>query len=89
MGSRILSRSFQVEQWDPSADDEEDDGVPQAEMDVDGGDQNPVEPDAEHCDGAEGEPGDDPAGQDHEDPGDVAMVPIADMLNARFGSNNV
>ena len=90
MGSRILSRSFQVERWDPSASGEEDDGVPPAETDADGGTQHPVGPDAEqHCGEMEENGDDDPDGEDHEDPGDVAMVPMADMLNARFGCNNV
>ena len=91
MGSRILSRSFQVEKWEPSATDEGGDGVPQSEMDVDGDQANPTEPD-EHSDGIEEERGDDSDGDeddDGDDAGDVAMVPMADMLNARFGCNNV
>lgn len=89
MGSRILSRSFHVEQWDPSADDEEGDEAPRAQMDVDCGAQGPAGPDTEHCGEVEGEHGDDPDDGDPEDPGDIAMVPMADMLNARFGCNNV
>lgn len=75
IGSRILSRSFQVEQWDNSSSDGEDDGVPQ--------------PDAEHSDGMEQNHDPDPDDEDNGDSGDVAMVPMADMLNARFGCNNV
>jgi len=90
MGSRILSRSFQVEKWDPSANDEEEDGVSQAEMDVDGGHPDPAELDEGHNDDAEEERvGDSDDGDDDGDSGDVAMVPMADMLNARFGCNNV
>jgi len=88
MGSRILSRSFQVEEWDPSANDEGD-GAPQAEMDVDGDRPNSVEPDEGHDGGVEEERGGDSDDEDEDDAGDVAMVPMADMLNARFGCNNV
>lgn len=89
MGSRILSRSFQVEQRGTSPSNEEDDCAPQAEMDVDGGAQNSAEPDAEHSDEVEESHYDDPDDEDHQESGDVAMVPMADMLNARFGCNNV
>lgn len=86
MGSRILSRSFQVERWDPSPnDDEEDDGVPQTDTDVEGDAQTPVGIDPR----AEEMHDEDPDDEDLDDPGDVAMVPMADMLNARFGCNNV
>jgi len=88
MGSRILSRSFQVEKWNPSANDEEEDGVPQAEMDIDGGHPDPTEPD----EGRNGDIGEEHVGDsddEDDDSGDVAMVPMADMLNARFGCNNV
>lgn len=88
MGSRILSRSFQVEKWDPSADDKGEDGGPQTEMDVDGGHMNPTEPDEGHDDDVD-EHSDDSDDEDGNDSGDVAMVPMADMLNARFGCNNV
>ena len=88
MGSRILSRSFQVEKWDPSANGEEEDGVPQAEMDVDGGHPDPAE--GHNDDAEEGRIGDsDDGGDDDDDSGDVSMLPMADMLNARFGCNNV
>ncbi|KAF9653963.1 SET domain-containing protein [Thelephora ganbajun] len=89
MGSRILSRSFQVEKWDPAANDEEDDGVLQPEMDVDGDDPTSAEPnEKDNDDVAEGHGGDSDDGDDGDDPGDVAMVPMADILNARFGCNN-
>jgi len=93
MGSRILSRSFQVEKWDHSAGGEGDDGAPQTEMDVDGDHTNPAEPDEGHDDASEEERGGDSDGDgeddDGGDAGDVAMVPMADILNARSGSNNV
>lgn len=86
MGSRILSRSFQVEQCNTSTNDEEDDEAAQADMDVD-----PIL--AEDEEGLRDEAGREADGNsddgDCEDPGDVAMVPMADMLNARFGCNNV
>ena len=37
----------------------------------------------------EGDNDDDSDDEDREDPADVAMVPMADMLNARFESENV
>lgn len=93
MGSRILSRSFQVEKWDPSADDKADGGEHQAEMDVGGDHANSAEPDEGegHNDNGEEEHGggSDDEDDDDDDAGDVAMVPMADMLNARFGCNNV
>ena len=92
MGSRILSRSFQVEKWDPSmTNDEENGGAPQTEMDVEGDHANPAEPDEGRNDDVEREHGgdSDSDGDDDDDAGDVAMVPMADMLNARFGCNNV
>ena len=81
-----------MENWDPSANDEEDNGSPQAEMGVDGDHLNPIEPDKErnyevdeeHC----GDSGDDDS-DDEDNSGDVAMVPMADTLNARFGCNSV
>ena len=89
MGSRILSRSFQVEKWDPSANDEEGSGAPQARMTVDGGHLGPTDSD-EGCDNnVEEEQNSDSDDEDDDDSGDVAMVPVADMLNARFGCNNV
>lgn len=83
MGSRILSRSFQVEPWDPP----EEDGAP-AEMDTDDDAQNLPEP----AEGHRGEVGEERDGdsddEGHGDPDDVAMVPMADILNARYGCNN-
>lgn len=81
MGSRVLSRSFQVEQWVPFVDDEKDDGSHQAEMVVDGDAHNHGRSEEEHDEDSDDE--------DHGDSGEVAMVPMADMLNAKFGCNNV
>lgn len=84
MGSRILSRSFQVEQWDPP----DEDGAP-LEMDTDDDAQHPSEPAEGHHDEVGEEHDGDSDDEDHGDPDDVAMVPMADMLNARYGCNNV
>lgn len=106
MGSRILSRSFTVEQWKgehPEGEDEhdgDDEAADTSAMDVDPQEApsadaaEPTEPaPVDGSDGpeelhveADGEDSDD---EDHEDPSDVAMVPMADMLNARFESENV
>lgn len=101
MGSRILSRSFHVEQW--SSDEEsETDGTVQAvgdsaapmEIDVDmpsAESDLAVEHEEENPENAaeEVEIAEDEEDDDSENPADVAMVPMADMLNARFGSENV
>lgn len=86
MGSRILSRSFHVEEWQSqdvtvaSLDSERiGDG-----MEVDTPTKDPVGEDRSVNSDSDSE--DD---EDVEDPADVAMVPIADILNARYGSENV
>jgi len=82
IGSRILSRSFNV---DGPEDDESDEFNNAANssigsgMDVDAP-ENVVDGSSESGDSEDG---------DEEDSSDVAMVPMADMLNARFGSENV
>ncbi|GLB37803.1 putative set domain-containing protein [Lyophyllum shimeji] len=92
MGSRILSRSFNVEKW-PSGEEEEEDVVAPTksrtdEMDVDspdgleGSDGNMDQSRESHDDEAEEED------EDEDDSSDTAMVPMADMLNARYGSEN-
>lgn len=98
MGSRILSRSFHVEEWkehNSDGEDEDDDDHKEEEnhepedrpdpqsddkMTVDG--DEPAEPSLEHD---EEEDSDDEV----EDTSDVTMVPMADMLNARNGCDNV
>ncbi|KAI0368296.1 SET domain-containing protein [Pilatotrama ljubarskyi] len=107
MGSRILSRSFHVEQWkgqQTEEDEEQDEDAAghTSAMDVDppAGCCSNGTCDA-HAVSAELEEGDEPAleeveveaddeqdDEDREDPADVAMVPMADMLNARFESEN-
>jgi len=86
MGSRILSRSFTVLKWTGEYEDamvaDADTSIGSG-MDVDMDANNSAE--LEQLDGSEI---DDDEDEDMEDPGDVAMVPMADMLNARFESEN-
>ncbi|KAI1795525.1 SET domain-containing protein [Ganoderma leucocontextum] len=102
-GSRILSRSFHIEKWKGEHTEDEDDGHGDAENDGDEDSAMDIDPpptaDAENnvpeAEDAAHEPDDvcleedsDSDSEDHEDPTDVAMVPMADMLNARFESEN-
>ncbi|EIW83379.1 SET domain-containing protein [Coniophora puteana RWD-64-598 SS2] len=97
MGSRILSRSFHVEKWEGGPEDEEMgdvNGEPQAENgSAPSGEAVPPTEEAASGDDGEG-PGDGEGAdeedneEDAEDPADVAMVPMADLLNARYGSSN-
>ncbi|KAH9058770.1 SET domain-containing protein [Lactarius vividus] len=85
MGSRILSRSFQVEAQ-PQVDGSQTPPLAHegTEMDLDNSSPLPhgnddtkrIEDDVESDD------------HDHDDPTNVAMVPMADMLNARYGCAN-
>ena len=87
MGSRILSRSFNVEKWDTGEGEDENAAANTSrgsEMDVDAPQGSEGDESASHHDEAEEEDG---GGID--DSSDIAMVPIADMLNARYGSENV
>jgi len=86
MGSRVLSRSFNVEKWNSVAEEDEEENTAAnsshgSEMDVDnqGIERND---DASHHSEAEGEE------DATDDSSDVTMVPMADMLNARYGSEN-
>jgi N-lysine methyltransferase SETD6 len=104
MGSRILSRCFTVEKWSGDEENivdeaevaeeaEADDATPVSLDAADTGDQSlsndmdvdgpslPV--DSEVKDAVDGD------SDDEDDVGNIAMVPMADMLNARFGSENV
>ncbi|EEB98427.1 hypothetical protein MPER_02066, partial [Moniliophthora perniciosa FA553] len=77
MGSRILSRSFDVERWGPEDDANEAVNTSAASaMDVDQP-VAPPEPQEEEI-----------REEEEEDPIDVSMVPMADLLNARYGSEN-
>ncbi|GJE92752.1 SET domain-containing protein [Phanerochaete sordida] len=99
MGSRILSRSFHVLRW--KADGEEADEEAEVDEDdagaaLDGGaapaDGSAMDIDTPHgtdatADADEGPADDDDDDDDrYEDPADVAMVPMADMLNGRFNT---
>ncbi|KAF9001800.1 SET domain-containing protein [Hymenopellis radicata] len=84
MGSRILSRSFNVEKWE-SDNDENEEANNSHSMDVDEPETvatsaQDSEPTEEHVEEEEEE--------DEEDSSDVSMVPVADLLNARFESEN-
>ena len=77
MGSRILSRSFQVEALS-SVDSSQTTAQEDAEMNLDEPSPHALNDDDE-----------DETEDDEDDPADVAMVPLADMLNARYGCENV
>ncbi|KZT29157.1 SET domain-containing protein [Neolentinus lepideus HHB14362 ss-1] len=86
-GSRILSRSFHVEKLEGEGSDES------AEVDRDdmmATDEAPqlIDPDDAGNGGDRSAEAEDSDEEDEEDVGDVAMVPMADMLNARYGSEN-
>ena len=85
MGSRILSRSFTVHKWVGGTEDED---AMVADPDISIGSGMDVDMDAPSS-GDVPLDGTDSDDEDMEDPGDVAMVPMADMLNARFESENV
>jgi SET domain-containing protein 6 len=82
MGSCILSRSFQVEALSTAdrVDSSQTSPGEDAEMSID-------EPSLNDNDSNETE--DDDGSDDDDNPANVAMVPMADMLNARYGCNNV
>lgn len=82
MGSRILSRSFTVLKWAGSAEDED---AMVADPDTSASTGSGMDIEMDEVDGTEIDLDED----DMEDPSDVAMVPMADMLNARFESENV
>lgn len=77
MGSLILSRSFSVEKASKEHDD-----PTKMDVDIEGPESNEeLGPEAEDSDSD----GDSTEGPDSQ----IAMVPVADLLNARFGSENV
>ncbi|KAH7876558.1 SET domain-containing protein [Lentinula edodes] len=90
MGSRILSRSFGVERVDIDGGDDGEEMNPEADksigsaMDVDEHDETTGVEDTSIQDDSPSEDGD----EGEEDAIDISMVPIADLLNARFGSEN-
>ena len=80
MGSRILSRSFQVETL--STANRVDSSQPGAEEDAE---MNLDEPSPRALNDNDSDETED----DEDDPANVAMVPLADMMNARYGCENV
>ncbi|KAJ3933631.1 MAG: hypothetical protein NXY57DRAFT_891707 [Lentinula lateritia] len=90
MGSRILSRSFSVERVGIDGGDDGEDMILEADksigsaMDVDEHDETNSVEDTSIQDDSPSEDGD----EGEEDATDISMVPIADLLNARFGSEN-
>lgn len=100
MGSRILSRSFSVEKWESHAADKQEDYASSPGADTGGDEAMDVDTEAVAATAPEAEDGaDEPSfvvddendsdDEDAEDPANVAMVPMADMLNARYKSENV
>ncbi|KAG8779640.1 hypothetical protein FRC12_023999 [Ceratobasidium sp. 428] len=93
MGSRILSRSFHVEPWSGAEDDNEEKleaATGEAAMATQAADVSMES--ARSAPLAEDEDGTSDDDSDSDDEGenveDVAMVPMADMLNARYGGEN-
>lgn len=96
MGSRILSRSFVVERWQSEEDEDEENEEHPANrstgsaMDIDEGDADGrAEGSSIQQDEGGQEDIDEGEEEDGHDSSDTAMVPMADMLNARFGCENV
>lgn len=93
MGSRILSRSFHVEPWGKSKNENEDEDEAGTNVNTSMDSAMDVDEPVERHDTGNGEPepeeGSDDEDEEIEDPADVTMVPMADMLNARFESENV
>lgn len=84
MGSRILSRSFQVEAMSAaSTNSGQTPAQEDSEMSLD-----ETSPNSSNNNGSD-EIVDDEDSDGDDDPVDVAMVPLADMLNARYGCENV
>ncbi|KEP52673.1 RuBisCO LSMT substrate-binding protein [Rhizoctonia solani 123E] len=87
MGSRILSRSFHVEEDEVDKEENPDVSMESSKsMDVDRSREEANPPDQvnedEHQDDGDSD------SEDEENVEDVAMVPMADMLNARYGGEN-
>ncbi|KAJ6629490.1 SET domain-containing protein [Mycena sp. CBHHK59/15] len=84
MGSRVLSRSFDVEKDDDEENDEEDAAANTSHgsaMDVDAPEDEPESAPEGDDDGPDED-------DEEEEPSGVSMVPLADMLNARYGFEN-
>jgi len=88
MGSRILSRSFQVEAMSAASTDlRQTPAQEDSEMSVD--EISPNSSDNNDSDAIIDDEDSDDDGDGDDDTADVAMVPLADMLNARYGCGNV
>ncbi|KAG8693970.1 hypothetical protein FRC08_008784 [Ceratobasidium sp. 394] len=93
MGSRILSRSFHVEAWGGGEDQDDEE---KQSSDIDENKQVTEDPDVSMESARSEQPVEDEDGasdgssdsDDGENVEDVAMVPMADMLNARYGGEN-
>ncbi|KIK94087.1 hypothetical protein PAXRUDRAFT_828332 [Paxillus rubicundulus Ve08.2h10] len=96
-GSRILSRSFTVSRWTDNGEGEGEDDHEGEDIQAESGANtvtslgsameidNPQQPSHEDAISVSDSEDEDDEG---EDPSDVAMVPMADLLNARWGSEN-
>jgi N-lysine methyltransferase SETD6 len=84
MGSRILSRSFTVREREDRKNKPESND-PKALMEVDESEQTVADTNT----GEQLLDDDDISDDDDDGSENVAMVPMADMLNARYGSENV
>jgi SET domain-containing protein 6 len=80
MGSLILSRSFQVEALSTT------DGVDSSQTGAQEDAEMKLDEPSPH---AFSDNDSDETEDDEDDPANVAMVPLADMLNARYGCENV
>ncbi|KAK0476718.1 SET-domain protein [Armillaria novae-zelandiae] len=90
MGSRILSRSFNVEKWEDELEDDEL-AAQTNSMDVD--DPAPLtsasSDSPERAHGEEvAEDNEEEEEEEEEDASDISMVPVADLLNARYEAEN-
>ncbi|CAE6530009.1 unnamed protein product [Rhizoctonia solani] len=89
MGSRILSRSFHVEEDEAGKEADPDVSMESSKsMDVDRSREEANPPIEDQENENEQEIGGDSDSEDGESVEDVAMVPMADMLNARYGGEN-
>ena len=86
MGSRVLSRSFTLSKEEEEEEDGHNNDAGNSSMgsamDIDG----PLHNDNTLADNSQ--EGDDEEGEDEEET-QVVMVPLADILNARYGTENV
>ncbi|KAI9507469.1 SET domain-containing protein [Russula earlei] len=85
MGSRILSRSFQVEAWSATYNVDTSQTPPHEDPEMSLDKHSPQALDDNSSDEDEDKDSDD---GENDDPANVAMVPLADMLNARYDCEN-